>query len=358
MKLRRRRYRQLIFITLSLVSVSLFIVVQDEDVVYRRMAAAIGDGETLIHRVKEIIAGSSNSIVHPRPCERRYIQKRVNHVIESFDPNEALFINNSYNAERNEAFFSILKVMEVDDEGLVVIDKILEKLPNVKKRDRFGNNCKRCVVVGGSGVLRGQRLGPVIDSYDIVIRMNNAPVRHFSLDVGRKTSFRFLYPESAFHDNSEYSSDSDVVFVVYKRADLDWLYTMLTDSNPAALVKDKRFWQKVPSKFTKSRDKIRLLHPHIYTLTKRKHLNVPIKPSIGMITITFALHYCDHIDIAGFGHDPSLPFHYYSLRKIVMSSSFLAGHNWTAEEQHLTKLIKTGLIEKDLTGYIGKESTR
>uniref|UniRef100_A0AAY3ZXP5 Uncharacterized protein n=1 Tax=Denticeps clupeoides TaxID=299321 RepID=A0AAY3ZXP5_9TELE len=43
--------------------------------------------------------------------------------------------------------------------------------------------CRECVVVGNGGILQGSRLGAYIDQYDIIIRMNNAPV----------TTIRLLY---------------------------------------------------------------------------------------------------------------------------------------------------------------------
>eukprot|EP00899_Mesostigma_viride_P015839 jgi/Mesvir1/24256/Mv10958-RA.1 len=51
---------------------------------------------------------------------------------------------------------------------------------------------KSVVFVGSSWSLHGKGLGPVIDSFDLVVRINSAPVRGFEHDVGRKTTHRCL----------------------------------------------------------------------------------------------------------------------------------------------------------------------
>ena len=51
---------------------------------------------------------------------------------------------------------------------------------------------KSCAIVGNSGGLNEARLGKDIDSHDIVVRLNVAPVNGFEEKVGGKTSFRLL----------------------------------------------------------------------------------------------------------------------------------------------------------------------
>ncbi|CAI9570210.1 unnamed protein product, partial [Staurois parvus] len=58
--------------------------------------------------------------------------------------------------------------------------------------------CKSCIVVGSGYRLKNSSLGDQINTYDIVIRMNDAPVHKYENDVGNKTTLRFFYPESAF----------------------------------------------------------------------------------------------------------------------------------------------------------------
>eukprot|EP00899_Mesostigma_viride_P026844 jgi/Mesvir1/7344/Mv25800-RA.1 len=57
--------------------------------------------------------------------------------------------------------------------------------------------CKdTCAVVGSSIRLRGAGHGPEIDRVDIVIRMNNAPVKGYEADVGSRTSLRLISPDN------------------------------------------------------------------------------------------------------------------------------------------------------------------
>jgi len=51
---------------------------------------------------------------------------------------------------------------------------------------------KRCAVIGNSGHLLATEYGPTIDSFDAVIRLNQAPTLGYRPHVGSKTTFRLL----------------------------------------------------------------------------------------------------------------------------------------------------------------------
>ncbi|KAE8720158.1 hypothetical protein F3Y22_tig00109908pilonHSYRG00019 [Hibiscus syriacus] len=55
----------------------------------------------------------------------------------------------------------------------------------------------RCAVIGNSGDLLKTRFGEEIDSYDVVIRENGAPIENYTEYVGKKSSFRLLNRGSA-----------------------------------------------------------------------------------------------------------------------------------------------------------------
>eukprot|EP00873_Tetraselmis_striata_P008616 jgi/Tetstr1/428880/TSEL_018860.t1 len=64
--------------------------------------------------------------------------------------------------------------------------QMLDVLPEADRAWRF----RTCAVVGNSGMLlKGERLGAVIDSADAVFRINFAPTRTFEKYVGSKTTF-------------------------------------------------------------------------------------------------------------------------------------------------------------------------
>ncbi|XP_071853368.1 CMP-N-acetylneuraminate-poly-alpha-2,8-sialyltransferase-like isoform X2 [Apostichopus japonicus] len=54
---------------------------------------------------------------------------------------------------------------------------------------------KKCAVIGNSGILLESKCGSTIDSYDLVIRANMAPVRGYENDVGNKTYLMLVNDE-------------------------------------------------------------------------------------------------------------------------------------------------------------------
>ncbi|KAI3718513.1 hypothetical protein L6452_19387 [Arctium lappa] len=55
----------------------------------------------------------------------------------------------------------------------------------------------RCAVIGNSGDLLKEKFGKKIDSYDVVLRENGAPIQNFTDHVGEKSTFRLLNRGSA-----------------------------------------------------------------------------------------------------------------------------------------------------------------
>ncbi|CAI9113184.1 OLC1v1013749C1 [Oldenlandia corymbosa var. corymbosa] len=55
----------------------------------------------------------------------------------------------------------------------------------------------RCAVIGNSGDLLKTRFGKEIDSYDVVVRENGAPIQNYTEYVGTKSTFRLLNRGSA-----------------------------------------------------------------------------------------------------------------------------------------------------------------
>ncbi|KAM9172525.1 type 2 lactosamine alpha-2,3-sialyltransferase isoform 2-T4 [Pangshura tecta] len=179
--------------------------------------------------------------------------------------------------------------------------------------------CRRCVVVGNGGVLRNKTLGEKIDSYDVVIRMNNGPVRGYEEDVGRRTTFRLFYPESIFSDPIHYDSDTTVVLLVFKSHDLKWLWSILNGYK----INTNGFWKKPALKMIYKVNQIRILDPIIIRKTAHEWLQFPTKfprkekpqhPTTGLIAIALAFHICNEVHLAGFKYnftDRNSSLHYY-----------------------------------------------
>ncbi|XP_048149974.1 type 2 lactosamine alpha-2,3-sialyltransferase isoform X4 [Corvus hawaiiensis] len=133
--------------------------------------------------------------------------------------------------------------------------------------------CRRCVVVGNGGVLRNKTLGEKIDSYDVIIRMNNGPVIGYEEDVGRRTTFRLSYPESIFSDPIHYDPNTTVVLIVFKPRDLKWLWEILGGQKISA----KGFWKKPALNMIYKSSQIRILDPSITRKTAYEWLHFPTR---------------------------------------------------------------------------------
>ncbi|XP_005743901.1 ST3 beta-galactoside alpha-2,3-sialyltransferase 7 [Pundamilia nyererei] len=228
-------------------------------------------------------------------------------------------------------------------------------LPPSLKRE---GSCTRCVVVGSGGILHGSHLGSHIDQYDIIIRLNNAPVHGFERDVGSRTTIRLTYPEGAPHSSNEYRKTSIFAVVVFKSLDLDWLTSVIT-KQPLSFWSKMWFWKEVVDHIPLTPESFKIVHPEIihkmgqviekYELNQRNN----ILPTIGATGVVMALQMCDQVSLAGFGYDmqhPEARLHYYeAIRMDTMKSQVV--HDITAEKLFLKDLVAAGVVT-DLTGGV------
>ncbi|XP_070606095.1 type 2 lactosamine alpha-2,3-sialyltransferase isoform X3 [Erythrolamprus reginae] len=212
--------------------------------------------------------------------------------------------------------------------------------------------CKKCIVVGNGGILRNKKLGQKIDSYDVIIRMNNGPVIGYEDDVGRRTTFRLFYPESVFSDPLHYDPETIAVFTVFKRYDLKWLSDLLSGHN---IMATHVFWKKPAMKMIYKPNQIRILDPFIIKRTAYELLHFPRKfrnqkrpkhPTTGLIAIAFAFDICTEVHLAGFKYnlqDKGSSLHYYG--NDTMSSMIKNEyHDIIAEQRFLKDLIDRRIV--------------
>nr|XP_023410392.1 CMP-N-acetylneuraminate-beta-1,4-galactoside alpha-2,3-sialyltransferase isoform X3 [Loxodonta africana] len=112
--------------------------------------------------------------------------------------------------------------------GIKGQDNLIKAILSVTKEYRLtpaldSLSCRRCIIVGNGGVLANKSLGSRIDDYDIVVRLNSAPVKGFEKDVGSKTTLRITYPEGAMQRPEQYERDSLFVLAGFKWQDFKWL---------------------------------------------------------------------------------------------------------------------------------------
>ncbi|XP_077336311.1 type 2 lactosamine alpha-2,3-sialyltransferase [Lithobates pipiens] len=227
-------------------------------------------------------------------------------------------------------------------------DMALKKLPRCDLPDEIRNiSCKKCVVVGNGGVLRNSTLGKKIDSYDVIIRMNDGPVLGYEDDVGQRTTFRLCYPESIFSDSLHYDPNSTVILMMFKPHDVKWLSELLFHRR----VSTYGFWRKPAMNLIYKPHQLRVLNPFILRQVSQNLLNFPSNfpktekpkhPTTGIIAISLAFHICNEVHIAGFKYNlTSLnsSLHYYGNETMsVMAQNEY--HNISAEQMFLRDLIE------------------
>ncbi|XP_058652670.1 ST3 beta-galactoside alpha-2,3-sialyltransferase 3b isoform X1 [Onychostoma macrolepis] len=241
-----------------------------------------------------------------------------------------------------------------------IIDLILTATKNYGLGpDLDSLSCKRCIIVGNGGILSNKSLGSRIDEYDVVIRLNEAPVSGYTRDVGSKTTLRITYPEGAIQKPERYEKDSLFVFSAFKPLDFKWLRQMVFREK---LQGTEGFWKSVAHFVPRQPSEIRILNPYFIQEAAFQFIGLPQNnglmgkgniPTLGTVAITMALHNCDEVAVAGFGYDmntPHAPLHYYETVKMsAIKESWT--HNISKEKEFLRKLVKANIIT-DLTNGI------
>ncbi|XP_030831380.1 CMP-N-acetylneuraminate-beta-1,4-galactoside alpha-2,3-sialyltransferase isoform X2 [Strongylocentrotus purpuratus] len=212
------------------------------------------------------------------------------------------------------------------------------------------NSCSRCVVVGNGGVMKQSAMGPIIDDFDVVIRLNDAPTVGYEKDVGSKTTIRMAYPESSFQSSLLYKGNWLYVIVIFKQADLLWVADVAAGKKAPSL----KFWKSVARAVPKPSDEFRIFNPLIIRETAElvgmKVGNGKVGknvPTTGSFAISMATRLCDEVSVAGFGYDVTKPLHYYDkLQMKIVKESWT--HNIDIEKKWLLKMVQQGVIH-DLT---------
>ncbi|XP_044220688.1 lactosylceramide alpha-2,3-sialyltransferase isoform X1 [Thunnus albacares] len=243
------------------------------------------------------------------------------------------------------------------------VEDLLKQLPDSASQQEKSKKCRRCVVMGNGGILRGLDLGPLIDRFDIIIRLNSGPLGEFSVDVGNRTSIRMSYPEGTPLHWVDTDAQTLFVAVVYKGGDISWTSAMINKLT-VPLWDWLFFWQKVPDQIPLERNMFRLLNPRVIretALDLLKYLPPTQRlwgwdqnvPTLGVSALNLASLLCDEVSLAGFGYNLSqhgAPLHYYD--HLPMSAMLQQKmHNVDKETKLLQSLVKEGAIT-DLTGGI------
>ncbi|KAK7263389.1 hypothetical protein RJT34_30978 [Clitoria ternatea] len=212
-----------------------------------------------------------------------------------------------------------------------------------KKVTTFGDKrYSSCAVVGNSGILLNREYGSLIDSHEIVIRLNNARVDHFENKVGKKTSLSFVNShilhlcarraECFCHPYGDH-----VPIVMYICQAVHFLdYTVCNASHKVPLlVTDPRF-DMLCARIVKYYSLKRFVEETGKGLEQwgSEHDGALFHYSSGMQAVMLALGICDKVSIFGFGKSPSAKHHYHTNQKAELHL-----HDYEAEYAFYRDLV-------------------
>nr|XP_060629318.1 CMP-N-acetylneuraminate-beta-1,4-galactoside alpha-2,3-sialyltransferase isoform X1 [Anolis sagrei ordinatus] len=290
-------------------------------------------------------------------CKPGYATALMTSIFPKFSKSAPMFLDDSFKKWARIRDF-------VPPFGIKGQDNLIKAILSATKDYRLtpaldSLSCRRCIIVGNGGILANKSLGVKIDDYDIVIRLNSAPVKGFEKDVGGKTTMRITYPEGAIQKPEQYEKDSLFVLAGFKWQDFKWLKYIVYKEKVSA---SDGFWKSVATHVPREPHEIRILNPYFIQEAAFSFIGLPFNnglmgrgniPTLGSVAITMVLHNCDEVAVAGFGYDmnsPNAPLHYYETIKMsAIKESWT--HNIQREKEFLRKLVKARVIT-DLTSGI------
>ncbi|XP_016393166.1 CMP-N-acetylneuraminate-beta-galactosamide-alpha-2,3-sialyltransferase 1-like [Sinocyclocheilus rhinocerous] len=283
--------------------------------------------------------GSYGFVSERSPCACRICvadRGNSNWFSERYDPNVPILLNstNSVLSTNVSRWWKELQIVPNAGNYTEVVDQLFPLFPDKEHYSDAGpDRCRTCAVVGNSGNLLGSNYGPLIDFHDFVMRINKGPTEGYEKDVGSKTTHRIVYPESAMDlDNSTH-----LVLLPVKILDIQWLISAFTTKNIT------QTYTKVPSTIKANKDKVMILHPefirYVYDNWTEGH---GLYPSTGFLTLIFALHICDEVNIFGFGATSDGIWHHYFEK--ILTSYEIGIHAGRFENETINRLQQENKI--------------
>ncbi|KAL8094268.1 beta-1,6-galactosyltransferase GALT29A isoform X1 [Apium graveolens] len=201
---------------------------------------------------------------------------------------------------------------------------------------------KTCAVVGNSGILLNHEYGKLIDSHEVVIRLNNARISHFEKNVGLKTSISFVNSnilhlcarrESCYcHPYGE-----KVPIVMYMCQPVHFFdYVLCNSSHKAPLIITDPGFDALCSRIVKYYSLKRFIEVAAKDVGEwgSAHDGINFHYSSGMQAIMLALGVCDEVSIFGFGKSDKAKHHYHTNQKAELQL-----HDYEAEYEFYRDLV-------------------
>ncbi|EEF38512.1 sialyltransferase, putative [Ricinus communis] len=220
----------------------------------------------------------------------------------------------------------------------------LVKIPIERRKGLMGSNKKygSCAIVGNSGILLQKDYGELIDSHEMVFRLNNARTERFEQHVGSKTNVSFVN-SNILHLCARrvgcfcHPYGADVPMVMYICQPVHMLdYTICNTSHKAPLiVTDPRF-DVLCTRIVKYYSLKRFADETEKSLDEwsSTHDGSMFHYSSGFQAVMLAVGTCDKVSIFGFGKSAQAKHHYHTNQK-----SELRLHDYEAEYDFYHDLV-------------------
>lgn len=208
--------------------------------------------------------------------------------------------------------------------------EVMSQLANLTTQRRY----KSCAVVGNSGILLKSDNGELIDSHEIVIRLNNARITGYKAHVGSKTNISFIN-SNILHLCARrkgcycHPYGDDVPLIMYICQAVHFLdLTVCNESNRAPTrVTDARF-DLLCTRLVKYYSLKRFVQetgksPEEWS---KKHDEMMFHYSSGMQAVMLAVGICDKVSVFGFGKSSDAKHHYHTNQKAELDL-----HDYEAE---------------------------
>ncbi|MED6205254.1 glycosyltransferase 29 [Stylosanthes scabra] len=211
--------------------------------------------------------------------------------------------------------------------------------------EKSSSRYSSCAVVGNSGILLKKHYGSVIDSHEVVIRLNHARVQGFEQNVGSKTNISFVN-SNILHGCSRmigcncHGYNHDVATVMYICQPVHFMdYTLCKRSMgaraPLLVVTDPRF-DVLCARIVKYYSLRRFVLESGKGLEEwgPLHDEAMFHYSSGFQAVMLALGVCERVSMFGFGKSVSAKHHYHTNQK-----SELSLHDYEAEYEFYDDLV-------------------
>uniref|UniRef100_A0A7S2SWJ5 beta-galactoside alpha-(2,6)-sialyltransferase n=1 Tax=Chloropicon primus TaxID=1764295 RepID=A0A7S2SWJ5_9CHLO len=220
-----------------------------------------------------------------------------------------------------------------------------------KHKIKFGS----CAVVGNAGTMQATAYGAVIDSHDVVFRLNQAPTKGYESIVGSRATFRLINKEWV----TEWAKDQKWLpredgLVLITRGDNEVRlgrkkYTHIL--GVSKVKKDVEKWSR------KSGTAVMQFNKSLAAAAWKKILAFQkctdsdkkcdrCKATSGMLAIMSSVILCENVTVYGMGGSRfagEYPYHYYKFRGTELTTGY-SGHLFDVEKALVAQYAKRGYL--------------